>query len=274
MTTWKPHPFLLLLLLLPIGHGALFADRKSAEIEAHALLENGNYDEAIIAYEKLLSETGDNPDTLFNLGIAYYRTLRFSSAENSFEKALQLKIEDPVFQSHAEYNIGNAFFQQAKLFWKENPQRSLFYLRESVEAFDNAVELQSDFESAKSNLAKTKALLADLQQKLDESRADEETQTSESPTQEEQPESDQEEGTSSDQSEGSQNRSESKGTPTGNPNGEPTRDSQDGGGEPGELMDVNEAMMLLDSVELDEKRITLSKLLDETPSAETGQPDW
>lgn len=264
----------LLLLLLAFGGRTLFAEFESAEIEAFALLENGNYNEAIIAYETLLSDTGDDPDILFNLGIAYYRTLRFSSAESSFEKALQLKIEDPVFQSHAEYNIGNAFFQQAKLFWEESPQRSLFYLRESVEAFENAVELQSDFEASKFNLSAAQTLLANLQKKYDDSQQKEESEVPDSPSQEDLPESGQNEGNASDQPEGSQRQSDTQGQPTGNPDAKPSRTSEKGGGQQGELMDVNEAMMLLDSVELDEKRITLSKLLEEKSSADTEQPDW
>ena len=265
---------LLMLSQLFLPSGFLQARHNSLSSEAFAYLTQKKYGEAIIAYEKLSDQTGDDPDTLFNLGIAYYRTQRFSSAENAFEKALRLKIEDPVFQAQAEYNIGNALFQQARLFSGENRDRAIFYLQESIAAFENAVKLQSDFEAAQSNLDLTRKLLSKLQSEKDEKKDDAEEPPRE-PPQETPPDSEQEESSSSDLSDEAQSqKTEAKqpsasGSETANP-----KTSDNGGGTPGEFMNVQEAMMLLDSVEMDEKRITLSELLEEKDSTAAERPDW
>ena len=259
-------------LLLPSGF--LKARQNSLASEAFSYLSQEKYDEAIIAYEKLLNQSGDDPDALFNLGIVYYRTQRFSSAENAFEKALRLKIEDPVFQSQAEYNIGNALFRQARLFSRENSQRAIFYLQESIAAFENAVKLQSDFEAAQVNLALTRKLLTKLQSEGKGENDDAEEPSNESPP-DAPPDQEQEESSPSDLSNDAQSQKTESKKPlaipseTENPNA-----SDSGGGNPGEFMNVQEAMMLLDSVEMDEKRITLSELLEEKDSTAAESPNW
>ena len=265
---------LLLFCMSLIPAGSLKARNNSLATEAFSYLSEKKYADAIISYEKLLNQTGDNPDALFNLGIAYYRTQRFSSAENAFERALRLKIEDPVFQSQSEYNIGNALFQQARLFSRENSQRAIFYLQESVAAFENAIELQSGFEEAESNLALTRKLLNKLQNKEDEKRDKVEEPSDELPR-ETSSDSEQKESRSSGQSGEPQGKNPEPKQPSAPPSEkEISKTSDNGGGTPGEFMNTQEAMMLLDSVEMDEKRITLSELLDEKDPTATERPDW
>lgn len=261
-------------LLQLLFHGWVIADHNLDSFQAFQYLTDKNYDEAIIAYEKLLNQSEDDPDLLFNLGIAYYRTLRFSSAQSSFEKVLKLKIEDPVFQSHAEYNIGSALFMQAKLFLHEDIERTLVYLKESIVTFENAVELKPDFDAAKYNLSVARSILHKLEK--DGIGDDEEKPggNSTTPPEDSIPESN-EKNPLSDDSEGKQNRSQNNTPPKGSPtNSDKTESSNQGGGTQGELMNINEAMMLLDSVEMDEKRITLSTLLEDETTSMEEQPEW
>jgi tetratricopeptide (TPR) repeat protein len=252
----------------------IYADPNPSPMDAFQYLMDEKYEEAIITYEKLLTLSEDDPELLFNLGIAYYRTLRFSSAQNAFEKALKLKIEDPVFQSHSEYNIGSSLFKQAKLFLHEDRERALVYLKESIVTFENAVELQPDFEDARSNLSITRLLLSELEKDgINEDREGSEG-SSENPPPESKPESDENNPLSGD-SEGKQNNSPNNTPPQDSPpNPDKTKSSDQGGGTQGELMNINEAMMLLDSVEMDEKRITLSTLIEDKSVTAGEQPDW
>lgn len=256
--------FCLFLLMISVSSG------KNLTQEAFQLLQDQKFEEAIIAYENLIIQS-ENSENRFNLGIAYYRTLRYSSAQQIFEKTLTLQIEDPGFQSNVLYNMGNCLFQQAKLFLLENKERSFHYLKDSMLAFENAVELQPGFEAAQFNLSLATLTFNELEQSiLEEEAQDQKGENTEKSPPEENPESDQSEPTTSD--------AKGEPDPTGkNSRPQPKNNAESmnkGGGNKGEQIDVNEAIMLLDAVEMDEKRITLSNLLNEEESSSEELPDW
>ncbi|HOO92039.1 MAG TPA: tetratricopeptide repeat protein, partial [Opitutales bacterium] len=60
--------------------------------QAYRLLIQENHEQAITAYEGYLEEHPDDYEALFNLGTAFYRTSRFSSAAECFEKSIPLAI--------------------------------------------------------------------------------------------------------------------------------------------------------------------------------------
>ncbi len=76
--------------------------KTSPKVAYHNLI-NGDYEQSIIEYEAMLTTENENPSLHFNLGIAYFHSFRFSSAQRSFERALLLSIENPDFQAKAEY---------------------------------------------------------------------------------------------------------------------------------------------------------------------------
>lgn len=127
--------------------------------EAYRLLMEGKYESAITIYENHLEEYPDDRIALFNLGTAFYRTSRFSSAAECFEKSIPLAIEDPGYQSIAHYNLGCSLFQSAYAQSRVSLNESLELLRSARVHFENALELDSESIKTRKNLERVKALI-------------------------------------------------------------------------------------------------------------------
>ena len=284
-TSHFPAPiYLLLMLSLPFPIWATTI-RTSAQA-AYSELTAANYDQAIISYEAMLTSENEHPEFHFNLGIAYFKSFRFSSAQQSFERALLLSIEDPDFQSKAEYNIGVTMFEQARLYADIDTTRTLDYLKDAIKAFENTIELKPDHESALYNLEICKNLQDILLSKLhppNSETASPENKDGESP------ENASQSGEPDDKSEDSPTESDpgnskestpdmpkpSKDTSQAQNNEKPSTSEKIPGAPGAQRLDTQEALMLLDSIENDEKRITLSELQQPTLKADSdSDANW
>jgi Tfp pilus assembly protein PilF len=94
-------------------------------------------DEEILAYKRALAMKPDHANAIERLGMAYFKTKRYSDAASAFE---QLKIYKP---NEKTYNsLGESYFEQGKT-------------DESLDAFNNAVSINPDFDQARYNLGRT-----------------------------------------------------------------------------------------------------------------------
>jgi Ca-activated chloride channel homolog len=114
---------------------------------ADALIRQGNryykkedYDQSLSDYQKALKKSPGNPDANFNLGDALYRKNDFDKAASSYDDVLQSKADKDTRQS-AYYNKGVAMIRQKKL-------------DESIDAWKNALRLNSADSNARENLIK------------------------------------------------------------------------------------------------------------------------
>ena len=93
-------------------------------------------DEEIVAYKRALTLKPDHANAIEKLGLAYFKKGRFADAASMFE---QLKTYKP---DEKTYNyLGESYFELGKI-------------DESVEAFNNAVSYNADFEKARYNLGR------------------------------------------------------------------------------------------------------------------------
>jgi tetratricopeptide (TPR) repeat protein len=94
-------------------------------------------DEEILAYKRALAMKPDHANAIERLGMVYFKTKRYSDAAAAFE---QLKIYKP---NEKTYNsLGESYFEQGKT-------------DESLDAFNNAVSINPDFDQARYNLGRT-----------------------------------------------------------------------------------------------------------------------
>jgi Ca-activated chloride channel family protein len=124
-----------------------------------ALIRRGNrfynkqeYDQSQTNYEKAIKKSPGNPDAHFNLGDAYYRKNDYDKAAGSYDDVLQSKADENTRQS-AYYNKGVAMIRQKKI-------------DESIDAWKNALRLNSADSDARENLVK--ALLEKKKQEQQE----------------------------------------------------------------------------------------------------------
>jgi Ca-activated chloride channel homolog len=112
-----------------------------------ALIRQGNrfynkqlFDQSLGDYERALKKSPGNPDAHFNQGDALYRKSDYEKAAASYDDVLQSKADVNTRQS-AYYNKGVAMIRQKKL-------------EESIDAWKNALRLNSADSEARDNLIK------------------------------------------------------------------------------------------------------------------------
>lgn len=88
------------------------SEPQSAEEQFHAgnaYYEAGQWDRAIIAYQKAIELDPNYQAAYANLGVTYYQQQQFDLAASQYEKALELNPED----GDVAYNLGALYLQQA-----------------------------------------------------------------------------------------------------------------------------------------------------------------
>ena len=75
-------------------------------IQGNALVENGQYSEAISEYRRAITLNSKNPSYHNRLGNAYYSDEQYSEAILEYRQAITLNSENPVYYD----NLGNAYY--------------------------------------------------------------------------------------------------------------------------------------------------------------------
>lgn len=116
---------------------------------ANKLYGAGKYDEALKSYNEALISNPDSYAINYNMGTAYFKKGEYEKAISSFEKASLCS--DISLENKANYNIGNSKYKLGKL--KENTDLSntVKLLREALDYYKRAIELDSNDKDAKLN---------------------------------------------------------------------------------------------------------------------------
>lgn len=116
---------------------------------ANRLFNAGKYDEALKSYNEALISNPDSYAINYNIGTAYFKKGDYEMAISSFEKATLCS--DKTLESKANYNIGNSKYKLGKL--KENTEltNTVKLLREALDYYKRAIELDSNDKDAKIN---------------------------------------------------------------------------------------------------------------------------
>lgn len=117
--------------------------------EANMLYKQGKLDEALQKYNDASVSLPDSDIVNFNMGAALYKKEDYQKAIDSFTKALTS--EDKKLEADALYNLGNCKYKLGKL--KENTDLSstVGLLRESLDYYKRAVEIDQKNTDARFN---------------------------------------------------------------------------------------------------------------------------
>ena len=102
--------------------------------------KKGDFDKSLAEYERAVQLNPENPLATFNFGNALFRKDRWEDAQKNFENTIT-KSTDDAMREQAFYNKGVALTKQKKL-------------EESIEAYKEAVRLNTNDEDARINLQK------------------------------------------------------------------------------------------------------------------------
>jgi tetratricopeptide (TPR) repeat protein len=146
-------PILIVLQLVFILTGfylpLLAADSAGLVNKANSLIRQKKYDDAIKLYNEAQIKSPDSAEISYNIGIAQYKKGDYASAVSSFEKATVSR--NKILESKANFNIGNTKYKLGKL--KENTEleETVDLLRQSLDYYKRAIDLNSEDDDAKIN---------------------------------------------------------------------------------------------------------------------------
>ena len=125
---------LLLLATLGLGQSARKYNR-----EGNAHLEMKEFAKAASSYNKALRKNSSLTEASYNLGLAFYRQKKYNEAILQY-KDLSNRIENKEILARVYHNLGNSHLQVNNL-------------KESIEAYQNALRLNDKDEDTRYNLS-------------------------------------------------------------------------------------------------------------------------
>jgi len=140
--------------------------------KANSLYGQKKYDAAIKLYNAAQIKSPDSAQISYNIGIAQYKKGDYDSAISFLEKATSS--QDKLLESKASFNIANAKYKLGKL--KENTElkETVNLLRQSLDYYKRAIELNFKDEDARINHElvekELKILLDKLKQEQDKQK--------------------------------------------------------------------------------------------------------
>ena len=123
-----------------------------------------NFKEAEINYRKSLESNNNSEKALYNLGNAQYKQKNFQEALKNYKSVAENPNFDKSIRSNAWHNIGNSLLQTSMgtdSMAQANKQENL---KNSIDAFKNALRLSPKEGDTKYNMEYAKKLLAQAQQ--------------------------------------------------------------------------------------------------------------
>jgi Ca-activated chloride channel family protein len=178
--------FFISLCIFTVAHLPCFAatDAKKNVKEANRLYKQGKLDEALQKYNDASVALPDSDIVNFNMGTALYKKEDYEKAQDAFTKALTS--EDKKLEADALYNLGNCKYKLGKL--KENTDLSttVTLLRESLDYYIRAVELDQQNTDARFNHEFVEKELKVLLDKLKQQQSNQDKQKEQGQQQEEQ----------------------------------------------------------------------------------------
>jgi tetratricopeptide (TPR) repeat protein len=259
---------LILIGLVHVSHVAMgsLADEVSAFEKLQAL----DWEGAIIAYERCLEEK-KTPDLYYNLGVAYFRTFRFSSAEQAFRNAMLRSVDNAEFQVELHYNIGNALFRQAELFESMDKGKTIELLDQAIRSYEICIELNPDFKDAHFNLTVAQKVRASIQLTDESSVSNNQAPNNQEESRQEEESLDDQQGSSS-----STGNPAAPSAPSGAPEDAPANqsDSAPMGGNAVQSLSKEDALLFLEKLERNEKHLNMSHGSPEKEDKPSLRPNW
>jgi Ca-activated chloride channel homolog len=131
--------------------------------EGNKLYKAKKFTDAEVNYKKSLHTNKDSKTGMFNLGDAYYKQGKYEEAAQQFQPLIADKNLSKSDKARAYHNLGNSYLQSKKY-------------EESINAFKNALKLDSKDNDTRYNLAYAQSMLQQQQQQQQQNQDDKKNQ--------------------------------------------------------------------------------------------------
>ncbi len=153
-----------------------FAEDSSGLInKANRFYQQKKYDQAITLYNQAQIKLPEAAEINYNIGAAKYKKEDYASAISFFEKATASR--DKILESKANFNIGNAKYKLGKLKENTDLKETVNLLRQALDYYKRAIELDSKDEDTRINHELVEKELKTLLDKLKQEQEKKEGQT-------------------------------------------------------------------------------------------------
>lgn len=132
--------FTLSIAVMSLGGSALAQSTRSYVNKGVNLYHDGKYVDSEVEFKKGLDKSPDNFQANFNLGDSYYKQGNYSDAMKFYQAALAKAGKNEELKSKVYHNIGNVLLKDQKI-------------KESIQAYTDALKLNPDDMSTKYNLS-------------------------------------------------------------------------------------------------------------------------
>lgn len=156
----------LCLLVWPLRVGAENAG--SLVDSGNAFYAAGEFDKALEAYEKALTEQPEAGEILFNKGNALFQKEEFEKAREAYQAAA-LHARDSGLEASAQYNLGHVVFAEGQQELESDPKKALSRWGQSVQHFQEALRIDPQREEAAQNIEVVRLAIKDLADRLKQS---------------------------------------------------------------------------------------------------------
>jgi tetratricopeptide (TPR) repeat protein len=130
--------------------------------KANKLYDDKKYEEALKVYRDAQIEAPESAELHYNIGTTLYRKKKFDEGLKELEKSLSS--QDAVTQQKTYYNMGNCHYRAGDDMIKMGQQEGVERLKQSIEAYKKALELDPNDQDAKFNIEFVQNKLKELAQ--------------------------------------------------------------------------------------------------------------
>jgi tetratricopeptide (TPR) repeat protein len=147
----------ILCLLLCISRIAYAQSERKFVRDGNKLYKEKRYSDAEVNYKKSLNVNKNSSTGQFNLGDAYYKQGKFEDAAQQFQPLTSNRDLSKDEKAKAFHNLGNSFLQAKKY-------------DESINAYKNALKINSKDNDTRYNLAYAQSMLQQQKQQSDKDK--------------------------------------------------------------------------------------------------------
>jgi len=162
------------------------ASAKSASdwvAEGNQAFDVQEFDAAISAYDKALSENPGDARILYNKACALYMNKDYAGARDLFEKSA-LKANDAVFEAKTHFNMGNAKLKNSTNSRDADLKNTMEGVERSIAHYEKALALNPEMRNAAHNLEMARMTLQKIQEQLQQQKQAAEKQQKQQPEKE------------------------------------------------------------------------------------------
>lgn len=259
---------LLVLMLVMVSHGFGQKERKyirsGNDMYYEALDDSLQVDSALmqkaeVEYRKAIEQKPSTYEGRNNLANSLYRQKKYEEALNEWESLTSLNVKERK-KSKLYHNIGNAYLMNNKL-------------KESIEAYKNALRNYPNDTATKYNLAFAQSKLRKQQQQQQQNQQNKQNQDQDKQKQQQDQQKKQQQQQQQQKQQGEQEKRQQQQQQAQQKPGEQKKGKK---GEEGEKISKEDAMRILKALEIDEKKLQeqLKRRTKKSSSSKKTEKDW